>query len=93
MVRFGRHMTGEIVDVIQRQLNNQVRPASHCSHEAGFHLAVDQRPFDNQVSLLRRQPDVHELSGLDPLAPHRSGGARQRRKHRIGVDKVDHPCR
>jgi CRISPR-associated protein Csb2 len=64
------HMAGEIVDVIQRQLNNHVGPACRRATEALFHLVVEERPFENQVSLSPRQPDVRELPGLDPLAPH-----------------------
>ena len=70
VVRLGRHMAGEIIDVIQRQVNNQVGPTRRCATEVPFHLVVDERPFENQVSLLPRQPDVHELSRLDLLAPH-----------------------
>lgn len=70
MVRFGRHMAGEIVDVIQRQPSNNVGPSRRCATKAHFHLVVDERPLENQVSLLRRQPDLHELSRIDPLAPH-----------------------
>jgi hypothetical protein len=85
MVRFGRYMAGEIVDVIQRQLNNQVGPTGPCASEASFHLAVDERPFENQVSLLRRQPDVHEFSPLDPLAPHQIS-------RRARAESIGHEC-
>lgn len=63
-------MAGEIVDVIQGQPNHQAGPTRRCTTKAPFHLVVDERPFENQLSLRRRQPDVHELSRLDPLAPH-----------------------
>jgi hypothetical protein len=52
MVRLGRHVAGEIVDVIQRQLNNQVGPTRRCAAEPSFHLVVDEQAFENQVSLL-----------------------------------------
>ncbi len=70
-------MAGEIVDVIQRQPNNQVGPTRRCATEAPFHLLVEERPFENQISLPRRQPDVHELSWLDPLAPHHISRSRR----------------
>jgi hypothetical protein len=47
MVRLRRHMAGEVVDIIERQLNNQCGAPRRCVTEAPSHLAVDERSFEN----------------------------------------------
>jgi len=47
MVRFRRNVAGEIVHIVERQLNDEPRSERRCGSETFFHLSIDERAFDD----------------------------------------------
>lgn len=70
MIRFGCDVAGEIVHIVERQVNDESRSERLCGLETFFQLSIDKRPFNDQVPLTGGQPEVDSLFGLGPLRPH-----------------------
>jgi hypothetical protein len=51
MIRFGCDMAGEIVHIVERQMNNESRSERLCGLETSFQLGIDKRALDDQIAL------------------------------------------
>jgi len=70
MIRLGCDMAGEIVHVVERQVNNESRPERLCGLETFFQHGIDKRALNDYIALTRGQPEVDSVVWLDPLRPH-----------------------
>ena len=70
MIRVGCDMTGEIVHIVERQVNNESRSERLGGLETFFQLDIDTRALNDQIALTWGQPEVDSVVWLAPLRPH-----------------------
>jgi hypothetical protein len=51
MIRFGGDMAGEIVHILERQVNDESRSERLCGLETFFQLRIDKRALNDQIAL------------------------------------------
>jgi hypothetical protein len=70
MICFGCDVAGEIVDIVERQVNDESRSECLCSAETFFQLGIDKRALNDQIALSWGQPEVDSVVWRDPLRSH-----------------------
>jgi hypothetical protein len=66
----GCDMAGEIVHIVERQVNNESRSERLCGLVTFFQLGINKRALSDQIALTWGQPEVDSVVWLDPRPAH-----------------------
>lgn len=88
VIRGGCDVAGEIVHIVERQVNDESRSERRCSSETFFQLGIDKRALNDQIALTWSQPEADSVVWLDLLGPHVSDTVGRPLRYSSSLERV-----